>query len=94
MDPHIEDLFEKAPSFFGGEASFHPDYDSCSITANMLEDMMIECFGGKVARLMGEYTAAQFEVERFYALHYFYQGSLAAKAELKQKRPDAKGETP
>ncbi len=81
MDQHIENLFEKAPPFAAGELSFHPLYTQYSVAAQTLEDMMAECFGGEVARLMEEYAAAQFELERFHCLHFFYQGYLAAKAE-------------
>lgn len=87
MDTHIEDLFEAAQPFLEGELPFHPDCDRHSIAASTLEDMMEECFGGEVARLMAEYTAAYLEVERFHCLHYFYQGYLAAKAETGQEKP-------
>lgn len=86
MDPHIEDLFEKALPFSDGELTFHLDFEQCDTTADTLEDMLMECFGGEAARLMGEYTAARSEVERFYALHYFHQGYLAAKKELKEQK--------
>lgn len=86
MDPHIEDLFEKAPPFSDGDLILRPDFERDCATADTLEDMLMECFGGEATRLMGEYTAARSEVERFYALHYFHQGYLAAKKELKEQK--------
>ena len=86
MDPHIEDLFEKAPPFSDGELILRPDFErDCSI-ANTLEDLLMESFGGEVSRLMTEYSAARLQTERLEQLHYFRQGYLAAKKELKEQK--------
>lgn len=77
MDPHIEELFQNSDPFPAGDLSFDPDYERCSSTAIGLEDLLAECFGSEVARLMKEYTDAQAEMERFHCLHAFYQGYLA-----------------
>lgn len=84
MDPHIEELFQNSDPFPMGELSFDPGYERCSSTAMLLEDMMEECFGGEVARLMKEYTDARGEMERFFCLHAFSQGYLAGQTEARE----------
>lgn len=79
MDTYMEERFEAAELFIDGELVLDPDYIQYSEKVNLLEDMLMECFGGEAARLMREYVVARFEVERFQNLHYFCQGYLAAK---------------
>lgn len=81
MDQHMEDLFKAAQPFEMGELMLRPDYLHFQEIAVRLEDMMDNCFGGEVERLMNEYVRAHFEMERLQCLHYFHQGYLAAKAE-------------
>ncbi|MCI8651844.1 MAG: hypothetical protein HFF05_05340 [Oscillospiraceae bacterium] len=83
MDTHMEELFEAVQPFVDGELIFCPEYARLNRIVNTLEDMMEECFGGEVARLMAEYTATRFEAERFQHFHYFCQGYLTARAEKK-----------
>ena len=88
MDPYIEELFQNSDPFPAGDLSFEPDYDRCSSTAMLLEDMIAECFGGEVARLMKEYIDARVEMERFFCLHAFSQGYLAGRAQPgRRKQP-------
>lgn len=81
MDRHMEELFNAAQPFEMGELMFRPEYVQYSDIVLRLENMMDDCFGGEVARLMDEYVKAHFELERFQCLHYFCQGYLTAKAE-------------
>lgn len=86
MDPCIEELFQNSDPFPVGDLSFDPEYDRCGSTAILLEDMMTECFGVEVARLMKEYTDVRVEMERFHCLHAFYQGYLAGRAEPRRRK--------
>ena len=81
MDPHIIERFEKAQPLPLGEVFDLPEYDHGSTVALNLENMMEDCFGGEVARLMREYAFARGQMERLACLHYFHQGLLEAQKE-------------
>lgn len=82
MDPHIEKLFEKAQPSCLNEIASSPEYDHWHSIADRLENMMEDCFGGEVARLMAEYSSARDEMERLACLHGFRRGLLET-----QKKP-------
>ena len=82
MDPHIKKRFEKAQPFLLSEITSSPEYDHWYTIADRLENMMEDCFGGEVARLMAEYSSARDEMERQACLHGFRRGLLET-----QKKP-------
>lgn len=85
MDAHSKELFDLAQPFCYGDLAADPVYAYCIDAILPLDSLISECFGGEVAQLWTEHSAAQFEAQRFHCLHYFQQGYLAAKAEAQKK---------
>lgn len=86
MDKHIEELFEAAQPFDEGELFLTPECDKCFRINIADEERIQNTFGPKAEKLLMKFLDSYYEVERLECLHYFYQGYLAAKAELEAKK--------
>lgn len=86
MDKHIEELFEAAQPFHEGELFLTPECDKY-FRINIANEWRIKnIFGPEAEKLLMKFLNSYYDIERLECLHYFYQGYLAAKAELETKK--------
>lgn len=83
MDEHIEELFEKAARFDGSELAKLEDYKLKERITFLMEELAAAKYGEDARKFLEEYLMAIYDVCHYEFLHYFQQGYLTAKAEIK-----------